>query len=262
MSTKESISRRSLSVPDFVRDVKQRVVADGYNNELQQQQYLLPHLVLGNQAGDADSIISAITLAYVESLRTTEEENERHQQFTVPIVSIPADYLKFLRPETVFLLKDCAGMNNLQNDVNDLIAIDQIELLPKKATLTLVDHNNHQYQHDNNQWTVTGIVDHHLDEGKHIDTCPPPSQSISSSSSKQKQKRIIAFNNSEALVASTTTLIVEQFYNDNASSTKMHPTLAGTCVYVCICVYLVAIVTAALRLSICLYYCYHHNKVH
>jgi inorganic pyrophosphatase/exopolyphosphatase len=196
----------SLSIPDFVKGVKQRVITE-------KQQEQLPHIVIGNAAGDADSIIGAITLAYVKTLQ------QQGQQLIVPIVSILADDLKFLRPETTFLLKDCAGMDNIKDDVNDLIAIDQIdELLPSKATVTLVDHNYNQRQ-EQSQWTVTEIVDHHLDEGKHMDTSPP-------------QQRNIAFENSKALVASCATLVAEQFYNNNnddgTTKTKMHPTLAGT----------------------------------
>ncbi|MGK3741056.1 MAG: hypothetical protein ACI90V_007906 [Bacillariaceae sp.] len=200
----------SLSIADFVKGVKQRVIAE----KQQQQQEQQPHTVIGNTAGDADSVISAIALAYVKTL-----QQQQGQQLIVPIVSILADDLKFLRPETTYLLKDCAGMDNIKDDVNDLIAIDQIdELLPSKATVTLVDHNYNQRQ-EQSQWTVTEIVDHHLDEGKHMDTSPP-------------QQRNIAFENSKALVASCATLVAEQFYNNNnddgTTKTKMHPTLAGT----------------------------------
>jgi len=203
----------SLSIADFVKGVKQRVIAE----KQQQQQEQQPHTVIGNTAGDADSVISAIALAYVKTL-----QQQQGQQLIVPIVSILADDLKFLRPETTYLLKDCAGMDNIKDDVNDLIAIDQIdELLPSKATVTLVDHNYNQRQ-EQSQWTVTEIVDHHLDEGKHMDTSPP-------------QQRNIAFENSKALVASCATLVVEQFYNNYnddgttcTTKTKMHPTLAGT----------------------------------
>ena len=212
-TTSANTNMSSLSIPDFVKGVKQRLIAE------KQQQEQLPHIVIGNAAGDADSIISAITLAYVKTLQ------QQGQQLIVPIVSILADDLKFLRPETTFLLKDCAGMDNIKDDVNDLIAIDQIdELLPSsKATLTLVDHNYNQRQEQQSQWTVTEIVDHHLDEEKHVDTCPP-------------KQRNIAFENSKALVASCATLVVEQFYNNNnnddgttcTTKTNIHPTLAGT----------------------------------
>ena len=99
----------------------------------------------------------------------------------------------------------------MKEEVNDLIAIDQLDLLPQKATLTLTDHNSFREKQDFD-WVVTEIVDHHLDERKHTDTCP-------------ESKRSIAFENSRALVASTTTLVAEQFYA-SAGDDRIPPSLA------------------------------------
>jgi exopolyphosphatase len=68
---------------------------------------------------------------------------------------------------------------------------------------------------------VTEIVDHHVDERHHVETCPP-------------SKRNIAFDDDsqQALVASTCTLVVERFYSIVATSSsrndhrKIPPTLA------------------------------------
>lgn len=140
-------------------------------------------LSLGNPAGDADSIISALALAYIDS--TLDKKP------TVPIVSIPHEDLKTQRPETKYLLQ-LAGIN-----LDDLIAIDH-KSLPKKASVVLVDHNQLTLEDRAGDWTVTQILDHHLDERAHTDTC---------------QDRNIAFDSStsSALVASTCTLIAERF---------------------------------------------------
>jgi len=191
------LSATSMSpVADFLKETKQAVLSarlDGQSNGS------LPHLVLGNPAGDADSIISAICLAYVDS-----KIGNKGEQPSIPIVSIPWEDLKSLRPESTFLLTNCAGIDD---HLEDLIAIDQTDFLPSRATLTLVDHNHHflpssgtsSTQHQQ-EWTVTEIVDHHLDENEHLDTCP------------HGPHRNIAFEDSQALVASTCTLIVERFY--------------------------------------------------
>eukprot|EP00536_Pseudo-nitzschia_multiseries_P018725 jgi/Psemu1/230075/e_gw1.2986.1.1 len=219
------------SVSSFVRSVKERLVDGNTSCDANENgnDSFFPHLVIGNEAGDADSILSAIGLAYVRSLQNhhnnndnNNDKNDNEQPLIVPIVSIPSDSLKFLRPETTFLLSDCAGIDNVKDDVNDLIAIDQTDLLPKTATLTLVDHNHgYEYEYEY-EWTVTEIVDHHLDEGKHTETCP-------------LSKRTIAFEGAQALVASTTTLVAEDFYattrsnnnnNNNNNSIAMPPSLA------------------------------------
>mmetsp|Transcript_27816 Transcript_27816/g.61261 ORF Transcript_27816/g.61261 Transcript_27816/m.61261 type:complete len:508 (-) Transcript_27816:257-1780(-) len=197
------------SVSNFVRSVKQRVVDSNSFGDTKSS--ALPHLVMGNEAGDADSILSAIGLSYVRALQNSVDGQNKSDELIVPIVSIPADSLKFLRPETTFLLLNCAGMDNAKDDVNDLIAIDQTDLLPKKATLTLVDHNFFRGK-ESYEWTVTKIVDHHLDEGKHLKTCPP-------------SNRKIAFEDTRALVASTTTLVAEDFYA-SAGTSKMPSSLA------------------------------------
>eukprot|EP00531_Pseudo-nitzschia_arenysensis_P007631 CAMPEP_0116132640 /NCGR_PEP_ID=MMETSP0329-20121206/9662_1 /TAXON_ID=697910 /ORGANISM="Pseudo-nitzschia arenysensis, Strain B593" /LENGTH=462 /DNA_ID=CAMNT_0003627181 /DNA_START=314 /DNA_END=1702 /DNA_ORIENTATION=- len=193
------------SVTDFVRSVKEDVTAALSSGELKSTS--LPHLVIGNEAGDADSILSAIGLAYVKALQPHRDSDDSNKLF-VPVISIPAENLKVQRPETTFLLSDCAGV---KADINDLIAIDQQDLLPNKATLTLTDHNFFRGT-PRFDWIVTEIVDHHSDEGKHMDTCP-------------LSKRNIAFDDSKALVASTTTLVAEEFYATTGES-KMPPSLA------------------------------------
>eukprot|EP00535_Pseudo-nitzschia_heimii_P000701 CAMPEP_0197181770 /NCGR_PEP_ID=MMETSP1423-20130617/5955_1 /TAXON_ID=476441 /ORGANISM="Pseudo-nitzschia heimii, Strain UNC1101" /LENGTH=446 /DNA_ID=CAMNT_0042632081 /DNA_START=75 /DNA_END=1415 /DNA_ORIENTATION=- len=203
-----SSSNELASVADFVRSVKQRVIAAVDCSDTNPPSY--PRLIIGNEAGDADIILSAIGLSYVKALHNASQA-DNCKELIVPIVSIPADSLKFQRPETTFLLADCAGMKNVKAEVNDLIAIDQTELLPKRATLTLTDHNVFRKK-NGFEWIVTEIVDHHLDEENHTDTCPP-------------SKRTIAFHGSQALVASTTTLVAEQFFA-SASTSKMPPSLA------------------------------------
>ena len=106
------------SVTDFVRSVKEAVTAI---NSGDAKPSTVPHIVIGNEAGDADSILSVIGLSYVKSLQSTAENTQDDKLF-VPVVSIPAESLKFQRPETTYLLSDCAGMENVKADVNDVIA--------------------------------------------------------------------------------------------------------------------------------------------
>lgn len=162
--------------------------------------------VIGNQAGDADSVVSALALAYIKywnqqltttistttastTTTTTIPHSHSHTQH-IPIVSIPrADLL--LRPDIILLLQ----LANI--DIQKLIYLDDdyvsaIQPQPQPQ-LILVDHNRLMHT----EWiqkdpTIIEIVDHHYDEGYH----------------QEAIQRTIAFG--DTAVASTCTLILEQ----------------------------------------------------
>jgi len=145
------------------------------------------NFVIGNDAGDADSIISAICLAFLEG--------------KTPIISISKDTFVYERPEVEMLL-DLAGISNAS--ANNLLFIEDLKMILGSSKdnevrkLTLADHNAindslHKFLH---MIEVVEIVDHHTDENLYTDTC-------------SGTMRNIAFENGKALVASTTTLIAE-----------------------------------------------------
>jgi exopolyphosphatase len=142
-------------------------------------------LVIGNTAGDADSVISAIALAYIESGSSDIKKT--------PIVAIPKVDLQTLRPD-IKLLLELAGITAEQLIFADdpLIVQDTVH-----ARLTLTDHNSIEPQFQTKNWTVVEIVDHHQDQGLYLDTCSGLS-------------RTIAFANDTALVASACTLVAER----------------------------------------------------
>ncbi len=118
-------------------------------------------LVIGNDAGDADSIISAICLAFIEG--------------QTPIISISRDAFVYERPEVEMLL-DLAGISNASAD---LLFIEDLKMIFDSSednevwNLTLVDHNVindslHKFRH---MIEVVEIVDHHTDENLYTDTC-------------------------------------------------------------------------------------------
>lgn len=153
------------------------------------------YFVLGNDAGDADSIISAITLAYVEWM-------ERGNHFT-PVISVSKGVFDHERPDIVLLL-ELAGLHDASNK---LIFIEDFEDVVGNAlgvssrrSITLVDHNtlNESLRHNiRKKLTVEEIVDHHVDEGKYQKTCTG-------------KRRNIAFRDGQPLVASTCTLVAER----------------------------------------------------
>ncbi|KAL7542746.1 hypothetical protein ACHAXR_012050 [Thalassiosira sp. AJA248-18] len=151
--------------------------------------------VIGNDAGDADSIVSAISLAYVESIHSDDQ--------LTPIVSISKATFADERPD-VNLLFRLAGIDDSSSkllfidDLNELLEDDEKEGFPS-PTLSLVDHNtlNKSLQHYSENLIVTEIVDHHKDKQQYKRSCAG-------------KHRNIAYDHGRALVASTTTLVAER----------------------------------------------------
>jgi exopolyphosphatase len=145
------------------------------------------NFVIGNEAGDADTIVSSIVLAYVESVQGGAEKT--------PVVAIDKVDLQTQRPEVRFLFK-LAGISP-----DSLICVDDpVFLDAQSATLTLTDHNRlaAKFQ-DRTNWTVVEIVDHHQDEGDYTDSC-------------SGEARTIAFADDKALAASACTLVAERLF--------------------------------------------------
>jgi exopolyphosphatase len=186
------------SLADFLRQVKNDPTS---------------HVVIGNSAGDADSIVSALAYSYIRSVVLHQHEKEFFQEESVtPVVAISRRDLEASRPETLLLLK-WAGIAT-----SDLIYFDNPQVRARATTATLVDHNHLQadgYDH----CRVVGIIDHHQDDGMHSD-CPT---------------RQIAYSGGKVLVASTCTLLAEFLMNDHPANnllktasppTPPHPALA------------------------------------
>ena len=176
------------------------------------------HVIIGNEAGDADSIISALTLGYVTSSNSRSPSNNACQ---VPIVSIPRAEMELRRDAA--LLLDMVGIN-----VEKLLYIDDDvvtkHLLPSSSsgasndldtTITLVDHNRLRPRYSHLNSMVTEIVDHHKDENHHDQV------------SADSGKRIIAFENGHATVASTCTLVAERLFQSIKSDSDSSMQIDG-----------------------------------
>lgn len=119
-------------------------------------------VTIGNEAGDADSIVSALTYAYV--LHKSGSALAAGGAI-LPVVSVPRDALR-LRTETTALLKR-AGVA-----MDDLVCVDEVNLeaLHERGHLRLflMDHNEPRAAHAALEGSVVSIVDHHRDGGR----CP------------------------------------------------------------------------------------------
>ena len=114
-------------------------------------------VVIGNEAADLDSMVSAVIYGQLSSARGAPGD-----PLVVPVVNCPrGDFV--LRTEAVYLFA-AQGL-----DVDALIFIDEIDLdglyRAGRLRLTLVDHNIlsvHQASYAN---AVEAIIDHHADGG-------------------------------------------------------------------------------------------------
>jgi len=195
------------------------------------------NVIMGNEAGDADSIISALGLSYVKSLSaqqpnppemdTATSNNSNNEVHTpVPIVSILREDMP-LRRDVVNLLT-MAGINIEQDLLYLDDAIVQSTLLGggvpttrysdadamNHTIITLVDHNKLRSNLWHLEGTVAEIIDHHTDEGFHTTTTTP--------------NREIAFSDRTALVGSTCTLVTERLQRFYDNETTPDPTTTGT----------------------------------
>ena len=171
------------------------------------------NFIMGNEAGDADSIISALTLSYVRNcLKAGSVKDSSEQEITktlhIPIVSINREDMA-LRRDVILLLSlldiddqkliyiDDDSFRSIVN-TNTIRSNHEDEKIQESLSFTLVDHNKLRndlyglYEND-----VVEILDHHKDEGSHV-------QSVVDS------RRNVAFEGANALVGSSCTLIVEE----------------------------------------------------
>jgi len=128
-------------------------------------------IIMGNEAADLDSMASSIAYGYLHTLKTPGAA-------ALPVMPIArADF--HLRTEAVFVMKE-AGINP-----DDLVFFDEIDAasLLVKTPLVLVDHNSPSPELEKFQPKVTGIVDHHSDDGNFSDAQPRIIQTIGSTTS-------------------------------------------------------------------------------
>ncbi|XP_069505865.1 exopolyphosphatase PRUNE1 [Ambystoma mexicanum] len=173
---------------------------------LSDQESLGVHVVLGNEACDLDSMVSAIALAYLHSKTSSETKLA-----FVPVLNIPREDFP-LRSEGTFLLK--------KNGIRDghLIFREEIDLLTLHEagllSLTLVDHNVLPREDEALEEAVTEVIDHHALERK-----PSPSCKVTTEA-----------------VGSCTTLVAEKIFKEapHLLDTQLASLLHGTIVLDCV----------------------------
>ncbi|XP_069806504.1 exopolyphosphatase PRUNE1 [Dendropsophus ebraccatus] len=121
------------------------------------------HVVLGNEACDLDSMVSAIALAYYLA-KTSSSKNLAY----VPVLNIPREDFP-LRTESTFFLKE----NRISPEL--LIFRDEIDLgglyEAGRLGLSLVDHNVLPRTDSFMEDVVTEVIDHHILERRPSRIC-------------------------------------------------------------------------------------------
>ena len=177
-------TKQLLLLKDFLRDAKKRLPSIFKSPSTEKVS-----IVMGNQSGDCDSIVSSILHAYYLShVRAASNESAN---MIFPILPMPERDLTLRGAETL-LLKEC-GI-----ETSDLIFTDQIPWSDVSNIIdkvTLVDHNVLSDSMNFLEPFVGEIIDHHKDEGLYSKTV-------------ENSKRKIE------MVGSTTTLIAENFFNN------------------------------------------------
>ncbi|RPD61702.1 DHH phosphoesterase [Lentinus tigrinus ALCF2SS1-7] len=122
-------------------------------------------VVMGNEAGDLDSIASAIAFAWYAS--------KLQGATAVPLTQTPRAELH-LRAENLHALE----LAHLNADT-DILCIDDVPHTADSgfpsSSFALVDHNRlgSRFSHSNSDARVVAVVDHHEDEGLYHDTANP-----------------------------------------------------------------------------------------
>ncbi|CAH0519854.1 unnamed protein product [Peronospora belbahrii] len=142
------------------------------------------HVLLGNEAADADSIVSSLTYAFIHTQLQPET-------LCVPVIPI-------YRNELILRCDVTALFQTLEVNTDALVFVDEFpwDIIKSKVKVTLLDHNalSNKKIPALKGMQVVEIIDHHCDLGQHIDA----------------EKREIAFADGNALVASTCTLVAER----------------------------------------------------
>ncbi|KAJ6511396.1 exopolyphosphatase [Mycena vitilis] len=121
-------------------------------------------VVMGNEAGDLDSVASAVAYAW--------EQSQIQNKPAIPLIQTARDDF-LLRAENLYALQ-LAGINNPQEQLLSMSDVPDVRPFPS-TTFALVDHNRlgNSFSAENPSANVAAVIDHHEDEGFYADSANP-----------------------------------------------------------------------------------------
>jgi exopolyphosphatase len=153
-------------------------------------------IIVGNEAADADSIVSAIALAYLRSLVESKSPLAARQCY-VPVANVS--------PHELCLRRDVQNLLSIIDvPIGDIICLRDVDIplvsAKVKMNIILTDHNTAVANLKPYESVITEIWDHHNDVGS-----LPAVQGVA---------RNIAYDsaNAKPLVGSACTLIAESYF--------------------------------------------------
>ncbi|KAG7449604.1 DHH phosphoesterase [Guyanagaster necrorhizus] len=155
VTSTETTSENALQ--HFLERTKRHYLSDIEESRENANEWLM---VMGNEAGDLDSIASSVGFAWLSSLSNT----------TVPYIQINKEDLA-LRAENLYALQ-LAGIDNPQEQL--LLANNLASYTPfPSARFGLVDHNRLGSLFVSDAARVEAVIDHHEDEHLYLDIADP-----------------------------------------------------------------------------------------
>lgn len=196
----------NYSIPNFLNYVDNNwKLIQNNDNKLSNLKKI--NFFIGNEAADADSIISSFATAYLSYISYYSEltknfttESTEEEEIFLPILSIPQEDLE-LRREVLLIFNSINIM-----DLEFFPSIDGFSYhsgLDNKLTIHLLDHNSlsNNTKEKFQQYTVASIIDHHSDLLDHLDC--------------NGANRLVYFNRDtgKATAGSTCSIVASKFSN-------------------------------------------------
>ncbi|KAJ3210464.1 hypothetical protein HDU67_005273 [Dinochytrium kinnereticum] len=171
-------------------------------------------VVIGNEAADLDSVVSAISYAFLKHSTTQSETNARSY---IPVIHVPRKDFA-IRTDCTFALTRAFPSTDNGDVTSQLTFIDEIDLDAISSScdlkFILTDHNRLAPSLSRFSHLVHGILDHHRDEGLYPDVSPRVIEPVGSATSLVALEWKQSETGSEVMDGSLATLMLSPIMLD------------------------------------------------